>query len=230
MYILSTTIASEANRPTSCFNRQHPIHHSQFQHQNLQKNPLTEDDPKSTRVLHPSHNLDTGDARKLEEYGDSTEKQSSVSCHRDIGPGRKAFDLRIICSNGLIKTAFLNGDLQEEVLYCQSALERFEDAGKSTHVYRLKKALYGLKHAPGGLNGNSQLNQGLDSEEWLAPYVLTAMENRVVELYFVEMNYQLADILTKALPRERFEFLLPRLGMKSLTPETLRRLQEGEDE
>ncbi|GKF60426.1 integrase, catalytic region, zinc finger, CCHC-type containing protein, partial [Tanacetum coccineum] len=27
-----------------------------------------------------------------------------------------------------------------------------------------------------------------------------------------------------------FEFLLPRLGMKSLTPETLRRLQEGEDE
>ncbi|GKG17806.1 hypothetical protein Tco_0372104, partial [Tanacetum coccineum] len=36
---------------------------------------------------------------------------------------------------------------------------------------------------------------------------------------------------TKALLRERFEFLLPRLGMKSLTPETLRlRLQEGEDE
>ncbi|GJW85542.1 hypothetical protein Tco_0158687 [Tanacetum coccineum] len=35
---------------------------------------------------------------------------------------------------------------------------------------------------------------------------------------------------TKALPRERFEFLLPRLGMKSLTPETLKRLQEGEDE
>ncbi|GKF55930.1 hypothetical protein Tco_0166270, partial [Tanacetum coccineum] len=56
------------------------------------------------------------------------------------------------------------------------------------------------------------------------------LENRVVELYFVEMNYQLADILTKALPRERFEFLLPRLDMKSLTPETLRRLQEGEDE
>ncbi|GJY01040.1 hypothetical protein Tco_0359192 [Tanacetum coccineum] len=54
--------------------------------------------------------------------------------------------------------------------------------------------------------------------------------NRVVELYFVETNYQLADILTKALPRERFEFLLPRLGMKSLTPETLKRLQEGEDE
>ncbi|GJR49588.1 retrovirus-related pol polyprotein from transposon TNT 1-94 [Tanacetum coccineum] len=40
----------------------------------------------------------------------------------------------------------------------------------------------------------------------------------------------LADIFTKALPRERFEFLLPRLGMKSMTPETLKRLQEGEEE
>ncbi|GKC78828.1 retrovirus-related pol polyprotein from transposon TNT 1-94, partial [Tanacetum coccineum] len=61
-------------------------------------------------------------------------------------------------------------------------------------------------------------------------FIREQVENRVVELYFVETNYQLADILTKALPREWFEFLLPRLGMKSLTPETLRRLQEGEDE
>nr|GEU60419.1 hypothetical protein [Tanacetum cinerariifolium] len=33
----------------------------------------------------------------------------------------------------------------------------------------------------------------------------------VVELYFVMIDYQLADIFTKALPRERFEFLLSRL-------------------
>ncbi|GJV22352.1 retrovirus-related pol polyprotein from transposon TNT 1-94, partial [Tanacetum coccineum] len=44
------------------------------------------------------------------------------------------------------------------------------------------------------------------------------------------MDYQLADIFTKALPRERFKFLLLRLGMKSMTPETLKRLQEEEDE
>ncbi|GKD87386.1 hypothetical protein Tco_1358540 [Tanacetum coccineum] len=40
----------------------------------------------------------------------------------------------------------------------------------------------------------------------------------------------LADIFTKALPRERFEFLLPRLGMKSMSLDTLKRLQEGEEE
>ncbi|GKD67317.1 hypothetical protein Tco_1309425 [Tanacetum coccineum] len=61
-------------------------------------------------------------------------------------------------------------------------------------------------------------------------FIREQVENRVVELYFVETNYRLADILTKALPREQFEFLLPRLGMKSLAPETLRSLQEGEDE
>ncbi|GKD94184.1 hypothetical protein Tco_1374021, partial [Tanacetum coccineum] len=61
-------------------------------------------------------------------------------------------------------------------------------------------------------------------------FIREQVENGVVELYFVETNYQLADILTKALPKERFAFLLPRLGMKSLTPESLKLLQEGEDE
>ncbi|GJY65138.1 hypothetical protein Tco_0466598 [Tanacetum coccineum] len=40
-------------------------------------------------------------------------------------------------------------------------------------------------------------------------FIREQVENGVVELYFVKTNYQLADILTKALPRERFEFLLP---------------------
>ncbi|GJT15111.1 retrovirus-related pol polyprotein from transposon TNT 1-94 [Tanacetum coccineum] len=59
---------------------------------------------------------------------------------------------------------------------------------------------------------------------------LDEVEKGVVELYFVSTNYQLADIFTKALPRERFEFLLPRLGMKSMSPETLKRLQEGAED
>nr|GEV17862.1 retrovirus-related Pol polyprotein from transposon TNT 1-94 [Tanacetum cinerariifolium] len=61
-------------------------------------------------------------------------------------------------------------------------------------------------------------------------FIREQVENSVVELYFVTTDYQLADIFTKALPRERFEFLLPRLRMKSMSLETLKRPQEGEDE
>nr|GFB60785.1 retrovirus-related Pol polyprotein from transposon TNT 1-94 [Tanacetum cinerariifolium] len=56
------------------------------------------------------------------------------------------------------------------------------------------------------------------------------VERGVVELYFLSTDYQLADIFTKALPRQRFEFILPRLGMKSMSPTTLKRLREEEGE
>ncbi|GJR25144.1 hypothetical protein Tco_0973671 [Tanacetum coccineum] len=57
-------------------------------------------------------------------------------------------------------------------------------------------------------------------------FIKEQVENKVVKVYFVEQKYQLADIFTKALPRERFELILPLLGMKQLSPETLKELQE----
>nr|GFB12383.1 retrovirus-related Pol polyprotein from transposon TNT 1-94 [Tanacetum cinerariifolium] len=45
-----------------------------------------------------------------------------------------------------VKTAFLNGELKEEVYVSQP--EGFVDPYHPTHVYRPKKALYGLKRAP----------------------------------------------------------------------------------
>ncbi|GKD66568.1 retrovirus-related pol polyprotein from transposon TNT 1-94, partial [Tanacetum coccineum] len=44
-----------------------------------------------------------------------------------------------------VKTAFLNGDLKEEVYVSQP--EVFVDQDNPSHVYKLKKALYGLKQA-----------------------------------------------------------------------------------
>ncbi|GJU65156.1 retrovirus-related pol polyprotein from transposon TNT 1-94 [Tanacetum coccineum] len=61
-------------------------------------------------------------------------------------------------------------------------------------------------------------------------FIREQAEKGVVELYFMRIEYQLADIFTKALPRERFEFILPRLGLKSMKPETLKRLQDDKDE
>ncbi|GJR32211.1 integrase, catalytic region, zinc finger, CCHC-type containing protein [Tanacetum coccineum] len=55
-------------------------------------------------------------------------------------------------------------------------------------------------------------------------FIKEQVENRVVEVYFVETKYRLTDIFTKALPRECFELLLPLLGMKQMSPETLKEL------
>ncbi|GKF05540.1 hypothetical protein Tco_0036208, partial [Tanacetum coccineum] len=56
------------------------------------------------------------------------------------------------------------------------------------------------------------------------------VENAIVELYFVWTEYQLADIFTKPLPRERFNFLIEKLGMRSMSLETLKRLVEDTGE
>ncbi|GJU91794.1 hypothetical protein Tco_1304217, partial [Tanacetum coccineum] len=61
-------------------------------------------------------------------------------------------------------------------------------------------------------------------------FIKEQVENGVVELYFVKTEYQLVDIFTKALPQERFNFLIDKLGMKSMSLETLKSMVEEEEE
>ncbi|GKB04482.1 retrovirus-related pol polyprotein from transposon TNT 1-94 [Tanacetum coccineum] len=61
-------------------------------------------------------------------------------------------------------------------------------------------------------------------------FIKEHVENGVIELYFVNTEYQLADIFTKALGRERIEFLINKLGMRSFTPDTLKQLADEIDE
>ncbi|GJZ60123.1 retrovirus-related pol polyprotein from transposon TNT 1-94 [Tanacetum coccineum] len=61
-------------------------------------------------------------------------------------------------------------------------------------------------------------------------FIKEQVENGVVELYFVNTEYQLADIFTKALCRERIEFLINKLGMRSFMPETLKQLVDEAEE
>ncbi|GJT80628.1 retrovirus-related pol polyprotein from transposon TNT 1-94 [Tanacetum coccineum] len=48
-------------------------------------------------------------------------------------------------------------------------------------------------------------------------FIKEKVENGIMELYFVRTEYQLADIFTKPLPRERFNFLIVKLGMRSMS-------------
>ncbi|GJR21515.1 retrovirus-related pol polyprotein from transposon TNT 1-94 [Tanacetum coccineum] len=61
-------------------------------------------------------------------------------------------------------------------------------------------------------------------------FIKEQVENGIVELYFFWTEYQLVDIFTKPLPRERFNFLIDKLGMRSMSPEMLKRLAEETDE
>ncbi|GJY13675.1 retrovirus-related pol polyprotein from transposon TNT 1-94, partial [Tanacetum coccineum] len=61
-------------------------------------------------------------------------------------------------------------------------------------------------------------------------FIKEQVENGVVELYFVRTEYQLADIFTKALCRERIEFLIDKMGVRSFTSETLKEMTDEAEE
>nr|GEX04102.1 hypothetical protein [Tanacetum cinerariifolium] len=54
------------------------------------------------------------------------------------------------------------------------------------------------------------------------------VEKGTIELYFVKTDYQLADIFIKALPTNRFNYLVCRLGMRSLSPKEPDRLAKSQ--
>ncbi|GJV38031.1 hypothetical protein Tco_1410508 [Tanacetum coccineum] len=45
-------------------------------------------------------------------------------------------------------------------------------------------------------------------------FIKEQVKNGIIELYFVRTEYQLADMFTKALPEERFQYLVRQIGMR----------------
>nr|GEV61759.1 retrovirus-related Pol polyprotein from transposon TNT 1-94 [Tanacetum cinerariifolium] len=104
---------------------------------------------------------------KLDEYGDVLKNKASLVARRyqqeegidfeeSFAPVAHIEAICILIANAAsknmtiyqmdVKTAFLNGELKEEVFVSQP--EGFVDQDHPIHVYRLKKALYELKQAP----------------------------------------------------------------------------------
>nr|GFB50326.1 retrovirus-related Pol polyprotein from transposon TNT 1-94 [Tanacetum cinerariifolium] len=59
-------------------------------------------------------------------------------------------------------------------------------------------------------------------------FIKEHVEKGTIELYFVKTDYQLADIFTKALPADRFNYLVRHLGMRSLSSQELERLAKSQ--
>nr|GEY36714.1 hypothetical protein [Tanacetum cinerariifolium] len=61
-------------------------------------------------------------------------------------------------------------------------------------------------------------------------FIIEQVENGLVEIYFVNTGYHLANIFTKSPCRERIELLINKLGMQSFMPETLQQLADEDKE
>nr|GEW41576.1 retrovirus-related Pol polyprotein from transposon TNT 1-94 [Tanacetum cinerariifolium] len=59
-------------------------------------------------------------------------------------------------------------------------------------------------------------------------FIKEHVEKGTIELYFVKTDYQLADIFTKALPTDHLNYLVRRLGMRSLSPKELEHLEKSQ--
>nr|GEZ26512.1 retrovirus-related Pol polyprotein from transposon TNT 1-94 [Tanacetum cinerariifolium] len=59
-------------------------------------------------------------------------------------------------------------------------------------------------------------------------FIKEHVEKGTIELYFVKTDYQLADLFTKALPTDHFNYLVRRVGMRSLSPQELERLAKSQ--
>nr|GEW16854.1 retrovirus-related Pol polyprotein from transposon TNT 1-94 [Tanacetum cinerariifolium] len=59
-------------------------------------------------------------------------------------------------------------------------------------------------------------------------FIKEHVEKGTTELYFVNADYQLADLFTKVLPADRFIYLVCRLGMRSLSPQELDHLVKSQ--
>nr|GEU84340.1 hypothetical protein [Tanacetum cinerariifolium] len=115
----------------------------------------------------------------------------------------------------------------EEVYVVQP--DMFVNLDHLEKVYRLKKALYGLKQAPRAWY--DELSQFLMSKGFTKDAdhagCIDTRQSTYGGIQFLgdKTEYQLADMFTKALPEDRFKYLVRRIGMRCLNPAELEVLE-----
>nr|GEY33902.1 hypothetical protein [Tanacetum cinerariifolium] len=128
-----------------------------------------------------------------------------------------------------VKIVFLNGNLREEV-YALESLKKygFESCDPVDTPMVEKSKLDEDKEGKAiDLSHYRSRSKHIDI---IYHFIKEQVENGVIELYFINTEYQLADLFTKALGRDRIEFLINKLGMRSFTPKTLKQLMDDVDE
>nr|GEX83173.1 integrase, catalytic region, zinc finger, CCHC-type, peptidase aspartic, catalytic [Tanacetum cinerariifolium] len=176
-------------------------------------------------------------------------QEEVIDFEESFAPVARIEAIRIVVANAAhknmmifqmdVKMAFLNDELKEEgrmPIKIELALEQSKP-GVSNDVLLMyygfqfnKIPLYCDNKSVIALCYNNVQHSRAKHIDVSYHFIKEQMENGIVELYFVRTKYQLADIFKKLLPRERFNFLIEKLGMRSMSLETLKHLMEEEDE
>ncbi|GJS12152.1 putative reverse transcriptase domain-containing protein, partial [Tanacetum coccineum] len=106
--------------------------------------------------IHPLENMIDNPSRHARIVAKGYHQEEGIDFEESFTPVARIEAIRIFVANAAnknmtiyqmdVKTAFLNEELRKEVYVSQP--EGFVDQDNPTHVYRLKKALCGLKQAP----------------------------------------------------------------------------------
>ncbi|GJW89808.1 hypothetical protein Tco_0167361 [Tanacetum coccineum] len=125
------------------------------------------------------------------------------------------------------ETAVLNGPLKRRFMLV-SKMDPFSDADHADALLLAKATSGGYSSLGDKLVSWMSKNKNCNalystrtSNSVIASYAQYVVENGIIELYFVRTEYQLADMFTKALPEDRFKYLVRRIGMRCLTPADL---------
>nr|GEV46275.1 hypothetical protein [Tanacetum cinerariifolium] len=138
---------------------------------------------------------------KLDELGDAIRILLVFAAHKNM-----------VIYQMNVKTAFLNGNLREKVYVSQ--MNGFMDPDNPNYVYKLKKALYGLKHAP--RTWYNMLSSFLISQDFSKGSVdptlficrngndLLLVQIYVDDIIFAASTPELCDLFAKITPRGIF--------------------------
>ncbi|GJT17434.1 retrovirus-related pol polyprotein from transposon TNT 1-94 [Tanacetum coccineum] len=109
-----------------------------------------------------------------------------------------------------VKTEFLNGPLKDAVYVVQP------DCTSGGIQFLGDKLVRWMSK-----NQDCTAMLSAEAEYMVLSTSCAQVERGIIELYFFRIEYQLADMFTKALPQDRFEYLVRRIGMRCLTPAEL---------